>query len=162
MVLFQILGGRLPYSYHEYLTTKEKAEYLALNDDFDRCRLIDSAIEKKAAAGTLINFSSLPAFVPLSVRKVIKRAVSVNPNDRFQNASDFMNNLNSLSNVIVDWQFEDGVPVAFCNGGKFRVRRIGTSFAAEQDKGKGWRRIPNLPNGTLTNMIKEIDARCLR
>ena len=160
MVLFQILGGRLPYSYHEYLTPKERIEYLNLDDDFERSRLIDSAIAKKAAAGTLLDFKSLPAFVPLQVKTVLKRAVSVNPDKRFQNACDFMNKLNSLTNKIVDWQYENGLPVAFGKDSKFRVRSVDSAFIAEQDKGKGWRRIPGVPNGTIAKMIREVDARC--
>ena len=160
MVLFQILGGRLPYSYHEYLTHQERIEYLGMDDDFERSRLVESAIAKKAAAGTLLDLRSLPAFVPLQVKTVLKRAVNVNPDKRFQNACDFMNKLNSLTNKIIDWQFENGEPVAFGKSSKFRVRRLGITYIAEQDKGKGWRRLPGVQEGTIGQLIKEIDTRC--
>jgi serine/threonine protein kinase len=159
IVLFQILGGRLPYSYHEYLTNSEREQYLELMDDFERSRLIESAISKKASAGTLLDYGSLPAFVPTQVKTVIKRAVNVDPDKRFQSASDFMNKLNSLTNKVVDWRYENSAAVAISNGTKFRVSQDGTNFVAEQDKGKGWRRIPRVEPSTKNKMIKEIETR---
>lgn len=162
MVLYQILGGRLPYAYHYYLNNEEREEYKQLEDGYDRSRLIERAISRRAESASLLNLKSLPFFVPTSVKTLIKRATNPNPDLRFQSASDFMNKLNTLAGKVVDWQYNGSEPIALYNGTTFRIRKFNGRFIAEQDKGKGWRRIPRLEPGTLRDMTKEIKTRCLR
>lgn len=160
MVLYQILGGRLPYAYHEYLTEGEREAYRALDDAFERSRLIENAISQRATAATLLDLASLPFFVPTGIKTLIKRATHPDPTKRFQSASDFMNRLNSLASIVVDWQYDGSEPVAFGRTAKFRIRESDRTWVAEQDKGKGWRRIPKIDPGTKKNLLKVIQERC--
>ncbi len=161
IVLYQVLGGRLPYAYQEYLSESELATYAHMQDAFDRSKLVESAIRKRANAGTLLDLKTLPFFTPPSVRALIVRATSVDPADRFQTASDFMNKLNSVWSKAADWRFEDKTPVAVGDGVRFRVRLVGSKYVTEQDRGSGWRRIPKAGEGTLPQQVRLIEKRCL-
>ena len=160
MVLYQVLGGRLPYAYHEYLTAIQREQYQQLDDDFDRSRLIEDTISEKATNASLLNIASLPYFVPTQVKTLIKRATHPDPSKRFQSASDFMNKLNSLVSRVVDWQYDGAEPVAYGKAVRFRIRESDRHRIVEQDKGKGWRRIPNLDPGTTQAMLKVVQAKC--
>jgi serine/threonine protein kinase len=98
IVLYQILGGWLPYAYHEYLTDQERESYKQLEDDFERSRML-TAVEKCGAW----------------------RATNPDPDQRFQSASDFMNKLNSIASKVVDWRCSGVEPIV--NGGR-KVRRL--------------------------------------
>ena len=161
MVLFQILGGKLPYAYHAYLSEAERQQYSALLDDFDRYKLVETAIRNRACAGTLLDLSSLPFYVPQNVKRAVRRAISVDPDDRYQNASDFMNQLNALANRVVDWRYDTGSPIAVSGNTRFRISGKGPQYIIEQDKGSGWRKVPGTQPNTKAKQLKEIASRAL-
>lgn len=161
MVLYQLLGGRLPYAYQEYLSDSKRAEYAAMQDDFERFKLVESAIRKKANDGTLLDLNTLPFFTPSSVKAAIRRATSVDPADRFQTASDFMSKLNSLWSKLVDWRYDGRTPIAHCDGTQYRVVSVGSKFVVEQNRGNGWRKVPKADAGTLKQQVRFLEKRCL-
>lgn len=159
IVFYQILGGRLPYSYHEYLTKTERQQYAEMQDDFDRYVLVETAIQRLASKGSLLDLSTLPYFVSTRVKTAIRRATNVNPNQRFQTASDFMNALNTLASKTVDWRFEDDETVAHVDSTIYRVKPKGDSFVTEQNKGKGWRKSSGVNPGTQKQQVRFIEKR---
>ena len=152
----------MPYAYQEYLSESELAMYAHMQDAFDRSKLVESAIRKRANDGTLLDLKTLPFFTPSSVKALILRATSVDPADRFKTASDFMNKLNTVWSKAADWRYEGKSPVAYGSGVRFRVAPVGSKkYVAEQDRGSGWRRIPKAVEGTLSQQLRLIEKRCL-
>ncbi len=161
MVLFQLIGGRLPYAYHEYLSASERQAYSSMLDDFDRFKLVETAIKKKACGGTLLDITSLPFVVPQNIKRIVRRATNADPDERFQNASDFMNQLNALTNRVIDWRYDNGTPIAESGSFRYRIVRSGSQFLVEQNKGNGWRKIPGLKPDSRAKQLKAIATRAL-
>jgi serine/threonine protein kinase len=162
IVLFQVLGGRLPYAYQEYLSEADRRKYAHLQDDFDRYKLVETAIKDKAQSGKLLDLESLPFFVPTTVKSLIRKAANPEPSRRFQSASDFMNAINRLSNSVVDWQYDGNEIVAQAKGRRYRVQKTGGLFVVEQNSGKGWRRVPGCEARSLSQQLNFISDKCKR
>lgn len=156
MVLFQVLGGTLKYDYLPYLDRNEKAQLDMVEDEFDKGRIIDDAIKKKAVSGRLWELKTLPMFVPDAIKRIIRKATAVKVEDRYTTTSAFLSALNAELHKCADWKIENGSPIIVRGERKFRVCRRGTSFCVEQDtgNGKGWRLVPNSTSTTLTTAIK--------
>jgi serine/threonine protein kinase len=162
IVLFQVLGGKLPYADQEYLSEADRRKYARLQDDFDRYKLVETAIKDKAQSGKLLDLESLPFFVPTTVKSLIRKAANPEPSKRFQSASDFMNAINRLSNSVVDWKFDSNKPVAQGSEKRYRLMDIKGQFFVEQDSGRGWRKLPGCEAGSLSQQLKLIIAKCKR
>lgn len=162
MVMYQILGGRLPYSYYEYLTPQERVRYANAQGGFERSRIVEDAIEARARRGKLLDLQSLPFFVPAGVRKVLTKATAVDPSDRYDNASAFINAVNTLAPRIVDWQWHQDTPIAVVGGARLRVCPDGELFRVEQDKGNGWRSAPGSGRASLKKQLVFIEDKAKR
>jgi serine/threonine protein kinase len=162
IVLFQVLGGRLPYAYQEYLSEADRKQYAHLQDAFDRYKLVEGAIRKKAQSGKLLDLNSLPFFVPPTVKSLLRKAANPEPAKRFQSASDFMNAVNQLSNRVVDWQYDGNEVIAQGKEKRYRVEKAGRLFVVEQNSGKGWRKVPGCESASLSHQLNFISDKCKR
>ena len=156
MVLFQVLGGSLKYDYLPYLDRNEKSQLDLVEDEFDKGRIIDDAIRKKALNGRLWDLTTLPIYVPDAIKRIVRKATSVNVDNRFTTTSAFLSALNAELHKCADWKIENGSPIIEKGERKFRVRLRGKSFCVEQDSGngKGWRLVRDSSSTSLTTAIK--------
>jgi hypothetical protein len=153
----------LPYAHHEYLSDVERKHYAESHDDFERSQIIETAIMKKACNGTLFDLQTLPFFVPQNVKQVIRKATTVEPSARYNNASAFMNALTRLAYRVIDWRYDEEKSLVAIHGTtRYRVKCDNRRYSAEQNKGRGWRRIPGTKTGTLKEQLKIIARRALR
>ena len=159
MVMYQVLGGRLPYSYHEYLNSQDRARYANEHDDFERWRIVEGAIQSRACQGKLLDLESLPFFVPAGVRRVLATATAVDPSRRYENASSFINAINTNIPRIVDWRWDQDKPIAVKGGTRFRLSEEGGFFRVEQDKGNGWRGVPGSGRESLKTQLRVIEKK---
>jgi serine/threonine protein kinase len=60
MVLFQLLGGSLPYEESAWLNVKELATYRSIADGVDRQIYANDRIKEKIRRGTVVNIATLP------------------------------------------------------------------------------------------------------
>ena len=163
MVFFQILGGKLSYAHHDYLSDDERKTYADSYDDFERSKIVETAIMKKACNGTPFDLKTLPFFVPQSVKQVLRKATAIEPTNRYNSASEFMSALTKLAYRVVDWQYDDEKwPVAVYGSTRYRVKKTDQDYIAEQNKGHQWRRIPGTNPGSLKEQLKLIESRALR
>jgi len=164
MVFFQVLGGKLPYADDAYLSDPERKAYKAYTeagDYFQRSKLVDTAIKKRACDGTLLDLKSLPFFVPRNVKQVIRKATAVDPSDRYNTASEFMSALTTLTHRVTDWQYEEAEPMAVDGRTRYRTVKTEMLYIVEQNKGNGWRKIPGINPGALKEQLKLIEIRVL-
>ncbi len=71
ILLFQLLGGYLPYDEIAWLSKREKREYLAIQNDIDRSIFATRTISSKIERGRVIDVNTLPPWIctnPLAVR----------------------------------------------------------------------------------------------
>jgi hypothetical protein len=155
MVLYQVLGGRLSYTDITYLNDEQKARYASSNDDYERSRIVDRAIQERAERQELLDSSSLPDVVPAAVRRVIRRATAPSPDDRYQSASEFMNALNDVLGGVGDWRFADGEWLLHGAKGRYRFQPGETigRFVLQQNLGRGWRRIPGMGEDIKARLV---------
>jgi len=110
LVLYQLLGGHLPYDEVSWLSVPERKHYNELGTEADKSVFADQCIMTKIKKGKILNIKSLPAWVPMNLRRVIKRATHITPSKRFPTASAFQIQLNNLRLDIPDWLIEEGIP----------------------------------------------------
>jgi serine/threonine protein kinase len=103
MVLFQLLGGYLPYDERVWLTSKQQKLYDA-KAGFEQQLYATSAIEDRISKGKVLDFSSLPPWVPKSLMTVIRRACAVDYKKRYAATADFCSILNNLRSKAPDWR----------------------------------------------------------
>jgi serine/threonine protein kinase len=161
LVLFQVLGGRLSYDDMAYLTAEDRVNYLATNDNYERTRIVDEAIGRRAAERSLVNLQTLPFYLPLRVKQIIQKAINPSPQDRYQTASDMVSAVHTACNRAVDWIYEAGKPIANVSGIRYRLLPGGNQneYIVQQDRGNGWRKVSGTDAGTRAAQGRFIEQR---
>lgn len=163
MVLFQLLGGRLEYEGHFYLSSEERVAYSEEHDVVRKSRMVDDAIARRATSGALCDLTTLPFYVPARVRRVVAKAIHPDPQQRFQQASDMLSVLRLARQRSANWiQTHDGA-VALGVGKRYRVHPLDAGrFCVQMDSGNGWRRVPGTKGDSQAKQLRLIESRCVR
>lgn len=158
MILFQLLGGPLPYDQRAWLNNNQLKKMASLIDETEATIYADRCIEGRINKGKIINTSDLPDWVPTSLIKIVKKSTNVDPNKRYKNVADFIVALNHVLPGISDWILESGV----------LYLRDSTSYALSLSDGKlivkkrrgtgAWRRDNSFGcNPNLKDVINKLD-----
>lgn len=102
---YLLFGGSLSNDLLLHLSKKEVNELERVKQtggDFEISKYIDSCIEKKAKTGKLLNWNSIPFYVPKKVTKVLRNSVA-NRDKRYTNVSEFLNELAKVKAGLPDW-----------------------------------------------------------
>jgi len=144
MVLYQLLGGELSYDGASYMNREECSAFHHAPDDFERQRIENGAIKRRAQAGALLQGSTLPPWVSGSVRKTVSRACNPRPDKRFPSCAAFMDKLRRAMTSQLDWCYLEGKLCAHRDDRRIELRHQDESalVIAHQDLGSGFRRIP--------------------
>lgn len=105
MIGFILFGGKLSNDLVQQLNNTEKKELAKLERTAHPCDIslfIDTCIEKRARTGKIIDWTTLPFFVPTKIRKILKRAVS-GTETRYKNTSEFLLDLSTAKANLPDW-----------------------------------------------------------
>jgi serine/threonine protein kinase len=157
IVLYQLLGGYLPYDEASWLSKQELAHYNLLSDHADRSLYADQCIHLSIKAGKLLRIESLAPWVPDAVRRVIRKACNFDPTKRFASPADFMAKLNQLRPSTPDWSIVDGFPT--CTGPtSFRIVGNG-GLQVQKRKAGAWRNDSSFSGDTLATLVNEINHR---
>jgi eukaryotic-like serine/threonine-protein kinase len=149
VLLYQLLGGYLPYEAEKWLTEAQLKKCAALQG-FDSQIFVNSHFEKLISRGKLLAFPSIPYFVPRRLRAIIRRATREAYSDRYASVSDMLAELNNFLQASVEWIFEDGTWVAKGKRVDYRcvVMKAGR-IQIEKRKSSGWRCDNTLHAGSL-------------
>ncbi|WP_165404288.1 hypothetical protein [Rhizobium leguminosarum] len=155
-MLYQLLGGWLPYEETQWLNEKQHQKYLALSG-FDQQKFATDIITGKIRAGTLLNTPGLPPFVPTGLRTIIRRATNRSKEKRHASVADLAGALNNLKGSIPDWQFPGGVPTLHRENKSVRILQQGSSFLLQKKASAEWRNVggsatPNLSDAVIKAM----------
>lgn len=102
---YLLFGGRLS---NDLLKQLNKRELKALDEvkkvggDYEISKFIDACIEKRIKTGKLLDWDSIPFYVPKKVVKVLKKAV-LDKDNRYANVSEFLAELAKVRAGLPDW-----------------------------------------------------------
>lgn len=143
VVLYELLGGRLPKDGVEWLTARQLAEYRQIDDYVDQCIFVDRAIESRISAGRILDLNSLPFCIPSSIKRLIRRQTNLDPARRAQLCAEFTSDLLALRRQCIDWSWMGDHALGRYQGGAVMVSDNG-ELRVEVDRGNGWRRVKTL------------------
>lgn len=158
MVLYQLLGGFLPYDGMAWLSKKELLQFRALGTPSDGDTFVDQCIKGRICAGRLLDFSALPPWVPNSVIKIIKKACHLDSARRFQTASSFMAKLHEVRPDVLDWKIEDGCPV-LRGTPSYRIVEDADRLRVQKSSGTAWRNDNSFSSTELRELVGEISVK---
>jgi serine/threonine protein kinase len=158
LILYQLLGGVLHCNETEWLSEKQLQIYQAFNEPEDQL-YASGIIEKKIAAGKIVDYSSFPAWIPEKLVRVVRKCCRVNPEDRHGSVSDLIVQLSNLRSSLPDWRLEPE-PVLHKRGSKFRLTQIGAKYVVEKKSGEhaAWRKQNKHAAMTLYDAVKLVEG----
>jgi len=156
MVLYQLLGGELPYDIESWLTRKQIADGTSM-DTFDRQVFYNSVIEDRIRRGKVLKLGSLPEYVPEALKRVIRKACHLDKDSRYPTAADFLATLNNIRRRVFDWRVDDGILSLRDSNRKYRIVPVGGQFHVEKQVTAGWRRQHELTFDTRTAAIAGVE-----
>ena len=158
VLLYQLLGGVLPYEESAWLNSRQLKKYRAISDPIDRQIYATDIIKKLVSRGRVIKLSSLPPWVCTQLRRTISRACNLDPGKRYGSCSEFLARITSIRPNIRDWRIVDGCPTRY-NGNVYRIvidPKNGTYRV--QKRGVGQWRFDNSFSGTsVAEIVAEIE-----
>ncbi|UXT43400.1 serine/threonine protein kinase [Agrobacterium tumefaciens] len=152
ILLYQLLGGSLPYRERDWLTHRQKTKYDELTG-FDQQDFATKIIEQRITAGKLLAYESLPDSVPGPLKSIVRQCLRVEPGDRYQSCADLSAALNNLRGQVHDWTFDEH-PVLRKKGKAIRILESNSGIVIEKDTGTGWRRQHALNPTTLAEAYR--------
>lgn len=159
MILYQLLGGYLPYEEMAWLNTAEKREHDRLSSRPDKAIFIDACIRRKIQRGKILDVSSLPSWVPENLRRVIRKATHIDPAKRYPSASAFYTQLNNIKFGIPDWSVIGGQPV-LRGSTSYRICNVeGNLYVQKSKNGGDWRRDNLITGNSIDEIVKNIEAK---
>lgn len=141
IVLYQLLGGHLPYDESDWLNSKQREEYNRLPRT-DAQFYATSIIEEKILKGKIVNLNSLPPWVPPVIVRFIRKCCKVDWNTRFRSTSDFIGTLNNLRNNLPDWRLEPEATL-YRKNVAIRILQSGNYYSIQKKSHKAisWRNV---------------------
>ena len=157
IILYQLLGGSLHYEEQKWLSDKEL--FIYNGKEFpDNQLYATSIIERKITSGKLLNFSSLPAWCPPQLVKIVRKCCKVNHRERFMSISDLMVKLNNLRSSLPDWRLEPE-PVLYRHPRKFKIIESGGQYRIEKKatEHSAWRKYNEHQEMSLAEAVKRVE-----
>lgn len=156
IVLYQLLGGALPYEIENWLTLQQIAHGATL-DEVDRQMFYNSVIETRIRRGKVLKLDSLQDYVPDNLKRVIRKACHLNKDSRYPTAADFLVTLNNIRRCVFDWRVDDGVLTLCDRNRRYRIVNFGGQFHVEKQVAAGWRRQHGLTSHTRADAIAGVE-----
>lgn len=153
IVLYQILGGHLPYEEPAWLNAKELGVYATLSEPNNQI-YATGVIEQKIVKGKLLDFSSIPAWCPTELVSLIRKCCKVSITDRLDSPSTLIAKLHNLRASLADWRFEPD-PVLYRGKAKIRIVEVEGKYTLEKMAGAGsaWRKVRSVKPCSLSQAV---------
>ncbi|WP_080432401.1 protein kinase domain-containing protein [Burkholderia ubonensis] len=159
MIGFLLFGGKLPNDLLSYMTNKQKSALAGIQGDYEKSKYVDSLIAEKISRGSLLNFDSLPFYIPNSIKRVLRRAVS--PIDRRYTAvSEFLADLLRLRNNLPDWTMRNkAVILRNWKGMDYRLPHDEVAVYKRRAGGENFRRDNNYVGNSHSELLAQMKDR---
>lgn len=157
ILLYQTLGGLLPYQQMDYLNTSQLRLYNSISDTVERQIFANEIIESRIKRGKILNHNSLPAWIPNSLRKVVRKATHMKMVKRYQSAGEFIAALNSCRNKVKDWR-KRGENLLLEGRTSFRITPLyGELFSVQKRRTGDWKNIGSQQAISLNEAISFVE-----
>lgn len=158
IVLYQLLGGALPYDGRAWLSPRDLDHYDSLPLESDQEIFVDQCITKKIALGRVLDMSTIPPWVSSQLKRLVKKACHVDPKLRFQSTSAFMAKIHEIRAATLDWQIIDGQPTLRAKT-SYRIIEKSGKLRVEKRRGEDWRNDNTFAGATLKDLVEEVSRR---
>ncbi|WP_088159391.1 serine/threonine protein kinase [Achromobacter xylosoxidans] len=155
LVLYQLLGGTLSYDGLAWLSRRELVQLETLATLSDKGDFIDRCIKAKIAAGKATDLTSLPPWVPKSIRRIINKACHVDAAQRFQTASAFMAKIHQVRPSVPDWRVIEGCPTLIAKT-SYRIVSDDEGYSVQKRARADWRNENTIAGSTLKELVETI------
>lgn len=158
LLVYQLLGGDLPYDGIEYLNRNDLREYNRIGDPIDKSIFVDSVIKRRAETGTLVNFSTLPPWVSTSAKRHLKSIIYSDKENRLPTIAEVAAVLTQVRATILNWQYIEDVITLHKPNSTIQIRqcRDGEYAAFKRNNGGVFRRMPRLKSPQMSKLINRI------
>lgn len=162
MVLYQLLGGYLPYEEKAYLNTKQKIKFSKLPSQFDKSKFVDSIICDLSKKSKLLDLNTLPPYVDEKLKSIIRKSTHPNHLKRYQTCSEFNHALHQFG-LGEDWTHSLDLGFNLEIGGKaYKIERQENGKYAcmkSMDNGATWRREAGIKDNTENKVIYDLKSK---
>ena len=161
LVMYQLLGGSLPYEALAWLNQRETKRFRMITDGVDRQIFANECIKKRIVRGQVVNLGSLPAWVCVQLRRTISKAVAVDPLYRYQSCAEFLARLGKIRSDVHDWRVQGGYPTRV-NGTAYRIvpaQRSPSRYQVQKRAGHNWRLDHSFSPSTVETLVQKIESR---
>lgn len=160
LILFQLLGGRLPYEESAWLSEREFLHYESIQNRADKSIFVDGIIKRRIVQGRIVNLDSLPPWVPVEMRRLIGKACHRDPATRFKSCAEFHGQIALVRRGLSDWQVIEGHPTRR-NGVDFRVvRQSGDTCRIQKRRHGPWRNDNSISGANFEDAVRQIELQC--
>jgi eukaryotic-like serine/threonine-protein kinase len=151
VIMFQILGGFFPFNDPvAWLDAKTLVQFNSLPTDQEKYDCWSSYIDKRICKHTLLDFTSLPPYIPDTLIKVLKKATHPNAVKRYHSCTELAVAVFNIRKRLKSWWIDGtslvcedrkkGKKFSICNfdtspklkisinGGQARVRAVGSTL----------------------------------
>ncbi|WP_231022582.1 serine/threonine protein kinase [Sphingomonas sp. IC-11] len=158
ILLYQILGGALPYDLMDWLNGQERACYSKLPHPDNEIYASKCFEERLILKGKLLAYDSLPEWCPDDLKKVIRVCCNISYEKRYESASALIGVLNNMRASLPDWRCEP-TAVLHRRNAKFRIVGGPGKYTIEKmvNHGVGWRKVHAVKPTTLREAVKEAE-----
>lgn len=157
IVLYQLLGGLLPYRERAYLNKKQLAEYDGLTGSVEKQLFAKQIIEGRIIRAKILDLATLPPWVPSQLKTVIRTATRPLFKDRYQTASEMSVALGRCRNGALPWVFDDGI-LTLQGDTQFRIVSCGDAFSVEKRRTGAWRGVREARGLTLEAAVRYVES----
>lgn len=153
IVLFQLVGGHLPYEEQAWLNPKELLEYGKLKEPHNQLYAA-KIIEQRIIKGRLLSYSSIPDWCPPELITLIKKCCKVALSERIDSPATLIAKLHNLRTKIADWRFEPE-PVLYRDKARIKIVACGSKFTLlkKAQGGSEWRNVRSVAPCSLKQAV---------
>lgn len=160
LIMYQLLGGRLPYDPLAWLNRNEKKKHRAITDGVDQQIYANDCIKRRILRGAVVDMDSLPPWVCVQLRRTISKATATEPERRYQSCAEFLARLGAIRSEICDWRVQGGFPTRQ-NGAEYRIVPVPNAprFQVQKRAGHNWRSDKSFPHASVDILVNQIEER---
>jgi eukaryotic-like serine/threonine-protein kinase len=142
-----------------YATSKQKSTLAGIQGDYEKSKYVDSLIEEKICRGGLLDFNTLPFYIPNSIKRVLRSAISP-INKRYTAVSEFLADLLRLRNNLPDWTMRNkAVILRNWKGMDYRLPHDEVAVYKRKAGGEKFRRDNNYVGNSQSDLLAQMKDR---
>lgn len=156
MIGFLLFGGKLSNDLLSYATSKQKLKLMEIQGDYEKSKYIDSFIEEKICRRSLLDFNTIPFYIPNSIKRVLRCAISP-INKRYAAVSEFLADLSRLRNNLPDWTMcNKAVILRNWKGMDYRIPDDEVAVYKRRAGGENFRRDNNYVGNSHSDLLAQM------